>query len=110
MSFQELEQQHTSGIYQKRDLTVVRGKDATLWDDQGRSYIDCASNQGVNTLGYSNEAVVKAIADQAATLINCSEIYYNDKRAQFMDLLCTILPQELKRIFLCNSGTEAIAV
>ena len=108
MSFQELEQQHTSGIYQKRDLTVVRGKDATLWDDQGRSYIDCASNQGVNTLGYSNEAVVKAIADQAAILINCSEIYYNDKRAQFMDLLYTILPQELKRIFLCNSGTEAI--
>jgi LysW-gamma-L-lysine/LysW-L-ornithine aminotransferase len=108
MSIQELEQQHTSGIYQKRDLSVVRGKDAILWDDQGRSYIDCASNQGVNTLGYGNEAVVKAIAEQAAILISCSEIYYNDQRALFMDLLSTILPQVMKRIFLCNSGTEAI--
>jgi acetylornithine/LysW-gamma-L-lysine aminotransferase len=107
MTIQELEQKHTPGIYQKRDLVIVRGKDATLWDDTGRSYIDCASNQGVNTLGYSNEAVVKAIADQAATLISCSEIYYNDKRAQFMDLLYCILPQQLKRIFLCSSGTEA---
>ncbi len=107
MSIQELEQLHTPGIYQKRDLVIVRGKDATLWDDTGRSYIDCASNQGVNTLGYSNEAVVKAIADQAATLLSCSEIYYNDKRAQFMELLYTILPQQLNRIFLCSSGTEA---
>ena len=108
MSIQELEQQHTPGIYQKRDLVIVRGKDATLWDDAGRSYIDCASNQGVNTLGYSNDAVVKAISEQAATLISCSEIYYNDKRAQFMDLLYSILPSQLNRTFLCNSGTEAI--
>jgi LysW-gamma-L-lysine/LysW-L-ornithine aminotransferase len=108
MTYQELEQQHTAGIYAKRDLTVVRGKDATLWDDEGRSYIDCASNQGVNTLGYGNEAVVKAIAEQAATLVSCSELFYNDKRAQFMDLLYTILPQQMKRIFLCSSGTEAI--
>ena len=107
MNIQELEQQHTPGIYQKRDLAIVRGKDAVLWDSDGNPYIDCASNQGVNTLGYSNDAVVKAIAEQAATLINCSEIYYNDKRAQFMDLLYTILPQQLKRIFLCSSGTEA---
>ncbi len=108
MTIQELEQKHTPGIYQKRDLVIVRGKDATLWDDAGRSYIDCASNQGVNTLGYSNDAVVKAISEQAATLISCSEIYYNDKRAQFMDLLYSILPSQLNRTFLCNSGTEAI--
>jgi acetylornithine/LysW-gamma-L-lysine aminotransferase len=108
MSFQELELTHTSGIYAKRDLTIVRGKDATLWDEQGCSYIDCTSNQGVNTLGYSNEAVVRAIAEQAQTLMSCSEMFYNDKRAEFMELLYTILPQPMKRIFLCNSGTESI--
>jgi acetylornithine/LysW-gamma-L-lysine aminotransferase len=108
MSFQELEQKHTSGIYAKRDLTVVRGKDATLWDDQGHSYIDCTSNQGVNTLGYSNEAVSKAITEQAQTLISCSEMFYNDRRAEFMELLYSILPPPMQRIFLCNSGTESI--
>ncbi len=107
MSIQELEQTHTPGIYAKRDLAIVRGKDATVWDDQGRAYIDCTANQGVNTLGYSNDAVAKAIAEQAQTLINCSEIFYNDKRALFMDALYTILPSPMKRIFLCSSGTEA---
>lgn len=108
MTTQELEQQHTPGFYQKRDIVIVRGKDATLWDDAGKSYIDCATNHGVNTLGHANGAVVKAIAEQAATLLTCSEVFYNDKRAQFMEQLYTILPRELRRTFLCNSGTEAI--
>ncbi len=107
MTIQEQEQAHTPGIYAKRDLTIVRGKDATVWDDQGRAYIDCTSNQGVKTLGYSNPAVADAIAEQARTLINCSEIFYNDKRAAFMEALYAILPPPMKRIFLCNSGTEA---
>ena len=108
MTYQELEQQHTSGVYPKRDLTLVRGKDATLWDDQGREYIDCASNQGVSTLGHANEAVAQAIYEQATTLLNCSEIFYNDRRAQFLEALSSILPPALKRIYLCNSGAEAV--
>ncbi|MCS7061419.1 MAG: aspartate aminotransferase family protein [Anaerolineae bacterium] len=108
MTYQSLEQQHTAGVYPKRDLTLVRGKDATLWDDQGREYIDCASNQGVSTLGHGNEAVARAIYEQALTLLNCSEIFYNDRRAEFLETLCSILPAPLQRIFLCNSGAEAI--
>lgn len=108
MTYQILEQQHTPGVYPKRDLTLVRGKDAVLWDDQGREYIDCASNQGVSTLGHANEAVARAIYEQAMTLLNCSEIFYNDQRARFLDALCGILPAPLQRVFLCNSGAEAV--
>ena len=108
MTYQELEQAHTSGVYPKRDLTIVRGKDAVLWDDQGRAYIDCVGGQGVSTLGHANAAVAKAIAEQAASLITCNEIFYNDRRAQFLEALYAILPQSLKRIFLCSSGAEAI--
>ncbi len=108
MTYQSLEQQHTAGVYPKRDLTLVRGKDATLWDDQGREYIDCASNQGVSTLGHGNEAVARAIYEQALTLLNCSEIFHNDRRAEFLDALCGVLPAGLQRVFLCNSGAEAV--
>ncbi len=108
MTTQELEQQRASGVYPKRDLTLARGKDATLWDDQGRAYIDCASNQGVSTLGHANEAVARAIYEQASTLLNCSEIFYNDQRARFQEALASVLPAGLRRIFLCNSGAEAI--
>jgi acetylornithine/LysW-gamma-L-lysine aminotransferase len=107
-TYQQSEQRFTSGVYPKRDLTIVRGKDTTLWDDKGHSYIDCAGSHGVSTLGYANEAVAKAIAEQAMIMVSCSEIFYNDKRAQFLELLQSLLPSELNRIFLSNSGAESV--
>ena len=107
-TIQELEQRFTSGVYPKRDLTIVRGKDATVWDDQGRAYVDCVGGQGVSTLGHANQAVARAIAEQALTLISCPEIFYNDTRAHFEELLISILPGGLERVYLCNSGAEAV--
>ena len=108
MNYLEFEDQHTSGVYPKRDLTIVRGKDAVLWDDAGREYIDCVGGQGVSTLGHSNEAVAKAVAEQAMTLINCPEIFHNDKRAEFYAALLEVVPAGLNRFFLSNSGAESM--
>jgi acetylornithine/LysW-gamma-L-lysine aminotransferase len=108
MTQQQIEQQFTSGVYPKRDLTIVRGKDATLWDDQGRAYIDCVGGQGVSTLGHANEAVARAITEQALTMITCPEIFYNDKRAEFLQRLQAVLPAGLNRIYLSNSGAESV--
>jgi acetylornithine/LysW-gamma-L-lysine aminotransferase len=108
MTHQQIEQQFTSGVYPKRDITIVRGKDATLWDDHGRAYIDCVGGQGVSTLGHANEAVARAITEQALTMISCPEIFYNDKRAKFLQTLQQVLPQGLTRIYLSNSGAESV--
>ncbi len=108
MTHQQIEQQFTSGVYPKRDITIVRGKDATLWDDQDRAYIDCVGGQGVSTLGHANEAVARAITEQALTMITCPEIFYNDRRAEFMQRLQAVLPAGLTRIYLSNSGAESV--
>ena len=108
MNYLEFEDQHTSGVYPKRDITIVRGKDATLWDDHGRAYIDCVGGQGVSTLGHANEAVARAIAEQALTMTSCPEIFYNDKRAEFEQLLVSLLPSAMKRVYLSNSGAESL--
>jgi acetylornithine/LysW-gamma-L-lysine aminotransferase len=108
MNFQELEAQHTSGVYPKRDLTIVKGKDAVVWDDTGREYIDCVGGQGVSTLGHANEAVGAAIAQQAMTMVNCPEIFYNDKRALFYQELKSVVPEGLNHFFLSNSGAESM--
>lgn len=108
MTHQQIEQQYTSGVYPKRDITIVRGRDATLWDDQGRAYIDCVGGQGVSTLGHANEAVARAITEQALTMISCPEIFYNDTRAEFLQKLQSILPAGLNRIYLSNSGAESV--
>ena len=61
MNILELESQYTSGMYTKRPLAIVRGKDAHLWDSDGREYIDCVGGQGAANLGHANPAILKAI-------------------------------------------------
>ena len=108
LNTQSIESTHTSGVYPKRDLTIVRGQGAYLWDDQGRRYIDCVGGQGAANLGHSHPAIVEAIDQQARTLISCPEIFYNDVRAQYLAELTAAAPGDLNRAFLSNSGTEAI--
>ena len=104
----EQEERHTSGLYQKRQLVIVRGEGATLYDEDGREYIDCVGAQGIANLGHGNTAVADAIAAQARTLASSTELFYNDRRAELYDVLASVLPAELDRFFLCNSGTEAV--
>ncbi|HEY8655777.1 MAG TPA: aspartate aminotransferase family protein [Candidatus Limnocylindria bacterium] len=103
-----MEAAHTSGLYQKRELVIVRGEGAALWDADGREYIDCVGGQGSANLGHGNAAVADAIAAQARTLASCTELFYNDRRAELYARLAEILPPALDRVFLCNSGTEAV--
>jgi len=104
----ERESAHTSGLYQKRDVALVRGEGALVWDDTGREYLDCVGGQGSGNLGHANAAVAEALATQARTLSFCTELFYNDRRAELYDRLARILPPSLDRLFLCNSGTEAV--
>jgi acetylornithine/LysW-gamma-L-lysine aminotransferase len=99
---------HTSGVYPKRPVAIVRGEGARLWDAEGREYIDCVGGQGSANLGHANPAVVEAIRAQAGTLISCTEIFHNDQRAAYLGELTAALPAGLERVFLCNSGAEAI--
>ncbi|MBL8058635.1 MAG: acetylornithine/succinylornithine family transaminase [Anaerolineales bacterium] len=107
MTIQDRENRHTSGLYTKRPIAIVRGQGARLWDSDGHEYIDCVGGQGAGNLGHANPVVAKAIADQAATLIACPEMFYNDQRAALLEKLTAIAPAGLSRAFLCNSGAEA---
>lgn len=108
MDFKGLEKQYEFDVYPKRDLVLVRGRNAKVWDDQGKEYIDCVAGHGVANVGHCNEKVVAAIEKQARQLISCSGIFYNDARALILQKLVSIAPRSLKRAFLCNSGSESI--
>ncbi|MBI2773812.1 MAG: aspartate aminotransferase family protein [Chloroflexi bacterium] len=102
------EDAHTSGLYQKRALAIVRGEGARLWDANGHEYIDCVGGQGSANLGHGNAVVADAIATQARSLASSTELFYSDRRAELYGVLARILPRDLDRVFLCNSGTEAL--
>jgi LysW-gamma-L-lysine/LysW-L-ornithine aminotransferase len=104
----DTEASHTSGVYPKRPLAIVRGERAHVWDAEGREYIDCVGGQGAANLGHCHPAIVAAITGQAGRLITCPEIFYNDRRAELLSRLAEIAPAGMERAFLCNSGTEAV--
>ena len=108
MSFRDTENRFAFEVYPKRDVTLVRGEGATVWDDTGKAYIDCTAGVGVANVGHANPHVAKAICDQAGTLVSCAGIFYNDVRARLLEKLIAIAPQGLTRAFLCNSGTESV--
>jgi acetylornithine/LysW-gamma-L-lysine aminotransferase len=108
MDCKRIEDGFSVGVYQKRDLVIVRGEGARVWDDTGREYVDCVAGIGVANVGHCHPAVVAAIQAQAARLITCNELFYNDARARCLERLDRITPEGINRFFLCNSGTEAV--
>ncbi|HEX6776559.1 MAG TPA: acetylornithine/succinylornithine family transaminase, partial [Ktedonobacterales bacterium] len=87
---------------------LVRGEGAVVFDDQGRRYIDCVGGIAVANVGHANPHVAAAIAQQATRLISCPELFHNDVRAAYLERLVAALPPGMNRVFLCNSGAEAI--
>jgi len=108
LSAKELEDRYELPVYPRRDLVLVRGKGAKLYDDQGREYIDCASNVGVSNIGHGHEEVARAIHEQYLALGNCYSMFYNPVRAKLAEKLVSVSPPRLQRVFFCNSGAEAV--
>ncbi|HHV56219.1 MAG TPA: aspartate aminotransferase family protein [Firmicutes bacterium] len=103
-----LEARHEAPLYHKRDLAVVRGEGARVWDAAGRCYIDCIGGHGVAVVGHCHPKVVAAIREQAGRLLTCPGALGNDARAAYLARLAQVTPPGLDRFFLCNSGTEAV--
>jgi len=104
----EAEKIYSFPVYPKRDLVLVKGENAAVFDENGREYIDCVAGNGSLNVGHSNPAVVKAVKDQAEKIISCANIFYNDARAAFLEKLISVMPAGLRKAFLCNSGAEAV--
>lgn len=103
----EIESRHTSGVYAKQALSIVRGQGASLFDAEGVEYLDCSAGHGAANLGHAHPKVAEAIYQQASRLITLFESFPNDQRALLMQKLAALVPG-LDRVFFCNSGTESV--
>lgn len=97
-----------ANVFGKRKIVITRGKAATLWDINGKEYVDCMGGYGVALLGHCHPKVVAAIKDQVDKLISCHASLYNDKRSEFLQKLTAVTPKGLDKAFLSNSGAEAV--
>ena len=61
--------------YGERTLTFVRGEGAYLFDATGRRFLDFGAGIAVTSIGHSNPIMVKALQEQAATVMHTSNLY-----------------------------------
>jgi acetylornithine/N-succinyldiaminopimelate aminotransferase len=100
-----LEGQYLMSTYARSPVLFVRGKNSTLFDDAGKSYLDFISGIGVNVLGYDHPRV-RRVLRESASLLHTSNLYYHPYQGPLAEKLAKA--SGLSRVFFCNSGSESV--
>jgi len=91
--------------YRRFPITLIKGKGTRVYDTEGKEYIDALAGIAVNNVGHCHPKIVKAIKDQAESLIHISNLYHNVPQSMLAKLLTEVSGHD--RVFFCNSGLEA---
>jgi len=93
--------------YYETPLTLVRGEGMHVWDEAGLKYLDAFGGVLTVSVGHCNPEVTEAIVQQVKTLVHTSTLYANPPLSDLAEALAQVLPGDLDRVFLTNSGSEA---
>lgn len=93
-------------VYPRCDVRPVRGEGCYLIGERGERYLDFASGIAVNALGHGHPHLVKAIAEQAATLMHVSNLYGSPQGEAFAQRI--VDNSFADTVFFTNSGAEAV--
>lgn len=104
--WQALERRYYQGIFKRQPMTLVRGEGVSVWDTDGRRYLDFVAGIAVNVLGHCHPAIVEAVQQQVTQLVHVSNLYYNVRQIELAELLGQ--QSGGMRSFFSNSGSEAI--
>jgi len=104
----ENEESFVGDLYQRFPVTISKGKGCKVWDTSGKEYLDCMGGYGVALVGHCNDRVIQAITSQVQELLTCHMSVYNNTRLNFLEKFSKIAPNNLKKIFFTNSGTESV--
>ena len=86
----------------------VRAQGCTIWDQNGKAYLDFAGGYGVFTLGHSHPKVIAAVKDQLELISLSGKTMFNVMLGRAARRLAELAPGDLQISFFGNSGTEAI--
>jgi putrescine aminotransferase len=86
----------------------VRARGCTIWDQNGKAYLDFAGGYGVFTLGHSHPRVLAAVRAQMELMSLSGKTMFNVMLGRAARRLAELAPGDLQISFWCNSGTEAI--
>lgn len=84
---------------------AVRGEGVYLYDADGNAYLDFGSGIAVTAVGHSHPKWVRAVQEQAAQLVHCSNLYGIPGQQKLADRLVDRAGPG--KVLFCNSGAEA---
>lgn len=105
MNTKELDNEYIAHTYGRFDVVLKNGKGSTLYDENGKKYIDFGSGIGVTAFGIGDEEWKNAVEEQLDKLQHVSNLYYTAPCAELAKLLCK--KSGMKKVFFANSGAEA---
>lgn len=105
MDTKQLDDEYVAHSYGRFDVTLTKGKGSTLYDENGKQYIDFGSGIGVTAFGISDNEWKMAVEMQLDKLQHVSNLYYTEPCAKLAKLLCE--KSGMKKVFFGNSGAEA---
>src|SRR3954453_233762 len=88
-------------------LVVTGAEGSWFWDEDGRRYLDFASQLVNMNIGHQHPKVVAAIREQAEQLCTIAPFHANDKRSEAARLIAERAPGDLDMVFFTNGGAEA---
>ena len=92
-------------VARRQPVVIVKGQGTIVWDEDDKEYLDFTAGWAVNNLGHCHPALVKAVQEQAQTLMQTSNQFFTVPQINLAQVL--IDNSCLDRIFLSNSGAEA---
>lgn len=105
MNTKEKDNEFVSHAYGRFDVALSSGKGSTVWDENGKEYIDFGSGIGVTAFGIADEEWKSAVEAQLDKIQHASNLYYTKPCADLAMLLCE--KTGMKKVFFTNSGAEA---
>ncbi len=105
---QQLDDAHTIDTYARLPLDAVRGEGVRIWDAAGTEYLDFLAGISVSNVGHCHPAVVEAVREQAGKLFHVSNLVHTEPALRLAERLAANSLGEGSKVFLCNSGAEAI--
>jgi len=106
MTLEQQDKQYVLQTYGRDYTNFVKGVGSTLYDEKGKDYIDFASGIGVNSVGHSNDVLVRAIAEQASNIIHISNLQVIEPQAKLAQKIVKLSGYDMG-VFFANSGAEA---
>lgn len=106
MNLEAMDKEYVLQTYARNYVNFKHGVNATLFDENGKDYIDFTSGIGVVSVGHGNQRLADAISEQAHHLIHTSNLYAIEPQARLAKKINELTGFDVG-VFFGNSGAEA---